>query len=207
MPLTPRRSFSRETTKRGFCCWTFRASLLDPHHRASVAVLSRIRHQKIATRQLVYRAPPRQRSLAAVIEKCILRVTRGSSESFASLLPILGQEKSHVRRRSSCYYLTFHNDIPTFMYERNCFMHLSKTISDTRVLLLGCPKNAFRYLHAAALSGYVDINMKPNLSNVLVFICDRFLARSRRARFVCIETKTIAQLLFSSKTKETFRTI
>lgn len=86
-------------------------------------------------------------------------------------------------------------------------MHLSKTISDTRVLLLGCPKNAFRYLHAAASSGYVDINMKPNLSNVLVFICDRFLARSRRARFVCIETKTIAQLLFSSKTKETFRTI
>lgn len=35
IPLTSRRSFERETTKRGFCCWTFRASLLDSHHRAN----------------------------------------------------------------------------------------------------------------------------------------------------------------------------
>ena len=27
-------------------------------------------------------------------------------------------------------------------------------------LVLGCPKNVFRHLYAAALSGYVDTNMK-----------------------------------------------
>ena len=42
--------------------------------------------------------------------------------------------------------------------------------------ILGCPKNVFRYPHAAALSGYVDTNMQLNLSNVVVFIFDNLLA-------------------------------
>lgn len=40
-----------------------------------------------------------------------------------------------------------------------------------------------RYLHAAVLSGYVDTNMKPSLSNVVIFIFDRLLAVVGRVSF------------------------
>ena len=176
--------------KRGFCCWTFRASLLDPHHRATVAVLSRIRHQKIATRQLVYRAPPRQRSLAAVIEKCILDVTGRSTESFASLLPILGQEKdseSHVRPRSSCssYLLFYRNNIPTFIYKRNCFVDLSIMLSQ-------------KCLSLSARSCFIwPCWCKHETWSVKCFgLYLRSSSNCRRTRFVCIETQNIVHLYY-----------
>ena len=75
--------------------------------------------------------------------------------------------------------------------------------NNSLIQLLRRPKNVFRYLYVATLSGYVVTNMKS------VKYCDFYLRSSsscRRTRFVCIKTKNVARLLFPSKTKETFKT-
>ena len=67
--------------------------------------------------------------------------------------------------------------------------------------LLGCPKNVLRYLHAAGLSGYVDTNMKPNMSDVVIFIFDRLLAIVEHVSFA-LKQKMLCIYYFLLKRKK-----